>query len=47
MGYVTKMTGSGSDDWIWLALPLQPLLITLTYSAIASPDTLQFSLYTH
>jgi hypothetical protein len=27
--HVTKMTGSSSDDWILLALQLQPLLITL------------------
>jgi hypothetical protein len=35
------MTGSSSDDWILLALRLQPLLITLTYSAIAIPCILQ------
>jgi hypothetical protein len=35
------MTGSSSDDWILLALWLQPLVITLTYSAIAIPHTLQ------
>jgi hypothetical protein len=31
---VTIMTGSSSDNWILLALWLQPLLITHTYSAI-------------
>jgi hypothetical protein len=29
--HVVEMTGSSSDDWILLALWLQPLLITLTY----------------
>jgi hypothetical protein len=41
MVHVTKMTGSSSDDWFLLALWLQPLVITLTYSAIANPHTLQ------
>jgi hypothetical protein len=36
-----EMTGSSSDDWILLALWLQPFLITLTYNAIAIPHTLQ------
>jgi hypothetical protein len=31
---------TGSDDWILLALWLQLLLITLTYSAVAIPHTL-------
>jgi hypothetical protein len=35
------MTVSSSYDWILLALWLQPLLITLTYSAIAIPHNLQ------
>jgi hypothetical protein len=35
------MMGSSSDDWILLALWLQPLVITLTYNAIAIPHTLQ------
>jgi hypothetical protein len=35
------MTGSSSDDWILLALRLQPLLITLNHKAIAIPHTLQ------
>jgi hypothetical protein len=39
------MTGSSSDDWILLALRLQPLLITLNHNAIAIPHTLQ-SLFT-
>jgi hypothetical protein len=39
------MTGSSSDDWILSALWLQPLLITLTYSAIAIPHTLHSSLH--
>jgi hypothetical protein len=36
-----EMTGSSSDDWILLALRLQPLLITLNHNAIAIPHTLQ------
>jgi hypothetical protein len=40
------MTGSSSDDWILLALWLQPLLITLTYNAVAIPHILQ-SLHTN
>jgi hypothetical protein len=39
--HVTKMTGLSSDDWILLALWLQPLVITLTFSAIAISHTLQ------
>jgi hypothetical protein len=35
------MMGSSSDDWILLAVRLQPLLVTLTHSAIAIPHTLQ------
>jgi hypothetical protein len=34
------MTGSSSDDWILLALWLQPLVITLTHSDIAIPHNL-------
>jgi hypothetical protein len=40
---VTEMKGSISDDWISLTLRLQPLVIALTYSAIAIPHTLQFT----
>jgi hypothetical protein len=36
-----EMTGSSSDDWILLALLLQPLLITLNHNTIAIPHTLQ------
>jgi hypothetical protein len=36
-----EMTGSSSDDWILLALQLQPLLITFNHNAIAIPHTLQ------
>jgi hypothetical protein len=39
--HMTIMTGSSSDDWILLAVWLQPLVITLTYSAITIPHTLQ------
>jgi hypothetical protein len=35
------MTGSSLDDWILLALRLQPLLITLKKNAIDIPHTLQ------
>jgi hypothetical protein len=35
------MTGSSSDDWILLALRLQPLSITLNHNAIAILHTLQ------
>jgi hypothetical protein len=38
---VTIMTGSSSDDWILLALWLQPLVITLTYSSTTIPHNLQ------
>jgi hypothetical protein len=37
------MTGSSSDDWILLALRLQPLLITLNHSDIADSHHLQFT----
>jgi hypothetical protein len=40
------MTGSSSDDWILLALWLQPLVVTLHHSAIAVPHTLH-SLHTN
>jgi hypothetical protein len=43
-GTCDEMTGSSSDDWILLELRLQPLLITLTYSAIAYSHTLQFTI---
>jgi hypothetical protein len=36
-----EMTGSSSDDWILLALWLQPLLITLHHNPITIPHTLQ------
>jgi hypothetical protein len=36
-----EMMGSSSDDWILLALLLQPLVITLIHSAIAIPHILQ------
>jgi hypothetical protein len=38
---VMEMMGSSLDDWILLALQLQPLLVALTYSAIAISHTLQ------
>jgi hypothetical protein len=40
-----EISGSSSDDWILLALWLQPLVITVTHSAIAIPHILQ-SLFT-
>jgi hypothetical protein len=40
---MTIMTGSSSDDWILLALQLQPLLITLNHSSIADSHHLQFT----
>jgi hypothetical protein len=43
---VTKMTGSSSDDWILLALRLQPLSIALNHNAIAILHILQ-SLHTN
>jgi hypothetical protein len=43
---VTIMTGSSSNDWILLALRLQPLLITLNHNTIAIPHTTQ-SLHTN
>jgi hypothetical protein len=40
------MTGSSSDDWILLALWLQPLLVTLSHNPITIPHILQ-SLHTN
>jgi hypothetical protein len=31
--HVTEMTGSSSDDWLLLALRLQPLSVTISYTA--------------
>jgi hypothetical protein len=44
---VTIMTGSSSDDWILVAVRLQPLLITLSHSSVAILHILQslFTLY--
>jgi hypothetical protein len=45
--HVTKMTGSSLDDWIFLALWLQPLLITLKYKqyrAIIDLHTFHFTI---
>jgi hypothetical protein len=36
-----EMTGSSSDDWILLALWLQPLLITLSHNTIAIPHIVE------
>jgi hypothetical protein len=44
--HVTKWRGSSSDDWILLAVRLQPLLITLSHNTIAILQTLQ-SLHTN
>jgi hypothetical protein len=38
------MTGSSSDDWILLALRLQPLLVTLNHNAITIPHTVAHAL---
>jgi hypothetical protein len=38
--HVMIMTGSSSDDWILLALRLQPLLITRKHNTVAIPHTL-------
>jgi hypothetical protein len=40
---VTKITGSSSDDWIYCALRLQVLLITLKYSSIGDLYNFQFA----
>jgi hypothetical protein len=40
-----EMTGSSSDDWILLAVRLQPFLITLNHNTIAILHILQ-SLFT-
>jgi hypothetical protein len=39
------MTGSSSDDWILLAVRLQPLLITLNHNTIA--DSTHFTIILH
>jgi hypothetical protein len=47
MIHATKMTGSNSDDWIYLHLVIHSLLIMLTYkqySTIAHLHTLQFTI---
>jgi hypothetical protein len=45
VGTRNEMTGSSSDDWILLAVWLQPFLITLNHNPIAIPHSLQ-SLFT-
>jgi hypothetical protein len=40
---VTIETSSRSDDWIYYALRLQPILITINYKAIADLHNLQLA----
>jgi hypothetical protein len=45
--HVTIMTGSSSDDWILLALWLQPLSITLNHNTIADSTHFTITLHTN
>jgi hypothetical protein len=42
-----NMMGSSLDDWILLALRLQPLVITLNHNAITIPHTFNHSTLVH
>jgi hypothetical protein len=40
-----EMTGSSPDDWILLAVRLQPLLITLDHNTVAISHTFSITLH--